>query len=682
MGKKKETKEKKNKNKKVSKEQELLNSFVGTFCGTEGGFGFVTVEGFDQDFHISESRVNGAIHKDTVEIRYLRSKKGGRPEAEVVRVIERGIKQVVGTFEKSKNYGFVSCDDKKIPFDVFIAKENSKGAEDGSKVVATIINYGDGKRNNPEGAITEVLGHIDEPGVDILAIAKGLDIPTEFPGKVLKQAEKVASEVSLADMAGRSDLRKITMVTIDGEDTKDFDDAVSLEKLRKGHVRLGVHIADVANYVQEGSALDKEALKRGTSVYLLDRVIPMLPFALSNGMCSLNAGEDRLALTCFMEIDKEGNIVSHSIEESVININRRLTYNQVQKLFDKDKATVRDLRHLKKMLFLMKDTAELLRAKRGQEGSVDFDLPESKIKLNAAGIPVSIEPYIRNDATRLIEDFMLAANTTVAEHFYWQEAPFLYRVHGAPEPEKMEKLATFIRNFGYFLKKSGRNSDTIGKSIHPKEIQKLLKSVEGTPEETLISKLTLRSMQRAKYSDSCDGHFGLAFKYYTHFTSPIRRYPDLQIHRIIKDSLRGRLNSEKMDHYRDILPGVAKLCSEYERRADEAEREAEKLKKVEYMEGFIGQTFDGVISGITKWGIYVELPNSVEGLIHISKLVGDYFYYNEQTYEMIGESTGKKYRLGEEISVKLLDVDVKQRTIDFVPVREGEEVDWERYLDR
>ncbi|MBR4993301.1 MAG: ribonuclease R, partial [Lachnospiraceae bacterium] len=585
MGK-KDSKEKKNK--KVNKEKEFI-CLTGMFMGTEGGFGFVSVEGFDTDFHISESRVNGAIHGDKVEIKYLHSKKGGRPEAEVIGIVERGIKQVVGTFERSKNYGFVTSDSKKVPFDVFIAKENIGGAVDGSKVVATITNYGDGRRTNPEGVITEVLGHVNEPGVDILAIAKGFDIPTEFPGKVLKQAERVATEVTEADRAGRSDLRKLTMVTIDGEDAKDLDDAVSLEKLRHGHVRLGVHIADVANYVQEKSALDKEAIKRGTSVYLVDRVIPMLPVALSNGMCSLNAGEDRLALTCFMEIDKEGNILSHSIEESVINVDRRLSYTQVQKVFDKDKETLRDLRRLKKMLLLMKSTAELLRDKRQAEGSIDFDLPESKIKLDASGKPISIEPYIRNDATRLIEDFMLAANTTVAEHFYWQETPFLYRVHGAPDNEKMEKLATFIRNFGYFLKKSGRNSDTIGKSIHPKEIQKLLKKIEGTPEETLISRLTLRSMQRAKYSDDCTGHFGLAFKYYTHFTSPIRRYPDLQIHRIIKDSLRGRLDSEKMDHYRDILPNVAKVTSETERRADEAEREVEKLKKVQFMEGKEGK---------------------------------------------------------------------------------------------
>ena len=678
MGK-KDSKEKKNK--KVNKEKEFI-CLTGTFMGTEGGFGFVSVEGFDTDFHISESRVNGAIHGDKVEIKYLHSKKGGRPEAEVIGIVERGIKQVVGTFERSKNYGFVTSDSKKVPFDVFIAKENIGGAVDGSKVVATITNYGDGRRTNPEGVITEVLGYVNEPGVDILAIAKGFDIPTEFPGKVLKQAERVATEVTEADRAGRSDLRKLTMVTIDGEDAKDLDDAVSLEKLRHGHVRLGVHIADVANYVQEKSALDKEAIKRGTSVYLVDRVIPMLPVALSNGMCSLNAGEDRLALTCFMEIDKEGNIVSHSIEESVINVDRRLSYTQVQKVFDKDKETLRDLRRLEKMLLLMKSTAELLRDKRQAEGSIDFDLPESKIKLDASGKPISIEPYIRNDATRLIEDFMLAANTTVAEHFYWQETPFLYRVHGAPDNEKMEKLATFIRNFGYFLKKSGRNSDTIGKSIHPKEIQKLLKKIEGTPEETLISRLTLRSMQRAKYSDDCTGHFGLAFKYYTHFTSPIRRYPDLQIHRIIKDSLRGRLDSEKMDHYRDILPNVAKVTSETERRADEAEREVEKLKKVQFMEGKEGKVFDGVISGITKWGIYVELANSVEGLIHISRLVDDYYDYKEDTYEMVGESTGKRYTLGEEIKVRLLSANVVQKTIDFVPVREDDEADWERYLDR
>lgn len=669
---------KKNKKKDKKKEEILL---TGVFQGTEGGFGFVTVEGIEDDFHISEKRVNGAMHRDTVEIRFLKNKKDGRPEAEVVKILERGIKQVVGTLQKSKNYGFVVADDKKVPFDIFIAKEHLGNAVEGSKVVATITDYGDGARKSPEGIISEIIGHINEPGVDILSIVKAMDIPTEFPNKVLNQADRIAPQISEADMAGRSDLRKIKMVTIDGEDAKDLDDAVSLEKLKKGHVRLGVHIADVSNYVQENSALDREALKRGTSVYLVDRVIPMLPFTLSNGICSLNAGEDRLALTCFMEIDKEGKIVAHSIEESVINVDRRLSYNQVQALFDKDKKTVKDLKEFKDMLLLMKEYAEKLRSRRYEEGSVDFDLPESKIKLNEDGKPISIEPYIRNDATRLIEDFMLAANTTVAEHFYWQEAPFLYRVHGAPDPEKMEKLATFIRNFGYFLKKSGRNSDTIGKSIHPKEIQKLLTKIEGTPEETLISKLTLRSMQRAKYSDICDGHFGLAFKYYTHFTSPIRRYPDLQIHRIIKDSIRGRLNAEKMDHYRDILPGVAKQTSDTERRADEAEREVEKLKKVQYMQGKEGKVFDGVISGITKWGIYVELPDSVEGLLHISHLTGDYYSYREDTYEMVGSATGKRYRLGEEIKVKLLSVDTRLRTIDFVLPDFMMESEWREYLD-
>jgi len=664
---------------KKKKNTEEIITYTGTFCGTDKGFGFVTVEGFLEDFHISEDRTHGAVHKDIVEIRYLHGKRGGRPEAEVVKIVERGIKSLVGTLDKSKNYGFLIPDEKKVPFDVFIAKENCNGAVNGSKVVAKIVDYGDGKRVHPEGIVTEVLGHINDPGVDILAIAKGLDIPTEFPNKVVKQAEKNANEVSEADIEGRKDLRNLLMVTIDGEDAKDLDDAVSLEIIPEGF-RLGVHIADVANYVQENSALDREAFKRGTSVYLVDRVIPMLPQVLSNGMCSLNAGEDRLALSCIMDIDNNGVIYDHEICESVIRVDRRMSYNEVQRLLDGDGQLKEELGKIADMLLQMKPVAEILRSKRREEGSIDFDLPESKIKLDENGKPISIEPYERNEATRLIEDFMLAANTTVAEHFYWQECPFLYRVHGAPDPEKMDRLATFLRNFGYYLKKAGRNSEAIGKSIHPKEIQKLLDKVAGTPEEMLISRLTLRSMQRAKYSEDCAGHFGLGFRYYCHFTSPIRRYPDLQIHRIIKDSLRGRLNEDKISHYTDIMPKVAKQTSETERRADEAEREVEKLKKVEFMEGKEGSAFVGVISGITKWGIYVELPNSVEGLVHISKLPGDYFYYKEDTYEMVGEMTGRKYQLGEQMKVRLLSVDVNQRCIDFIPY-ERENNDWKEYLD-
>ncbi len=481
----------------------------------------------------------------------------------------------------------------------------------------------------------------------------------------MHQAENVSNEVSEADMAGRRDLRDVQMVTIDGEDAKDLDDAVSLTK-EGGKYLLGVHIADVTNYVQENSALDWEARERGTSVYLVDRVIPMLPHKLSNGICSLNAGENRLALSCLMTIDKKGEVVSHEIVESVIRVDRRMSYTTVKKILeDKDETEIKAHEELVPMFEQMKELAGILREKRKKRGSIDFDFPESKIILDKQGHPVEIKPYERNVATKIIEDFMLIANETVAEHFHWMELPFVYRTHDNPDPEKIDKLGTFIRNFGYSIK--SRQEE-----IHPKELQKLLVKIEDTPEEALISRLTLRSMKQAKYTIDCTGHFGLACQYYCHFTSPIRRYPDLQIHRIIKEQIRGRLNEKRIDHYNEILPEVAKHSSEMERRADEAERETDKLKKVEFMESHIGEIFEGVISSITAWGVYVELPNTIEGMIHVSMLPGDYFYYEEETYEMVGQATNIRYKLGQTLEVKVNATDKISRTIDFVIPEEWE----------
>ena len=492
-----------------------------------------------------------------------------------------------------------------------------------------------------------------------MSIVRGYELPMEFSDKVLNQAETVAKDVSEADMAGRKDLRSMQMVTIDGEDAKDLDDAVSLTK--DGNLyHLGVHIADVTNYVQENSALDWEAKKRGTSVYLVDRVIPMLPHTLSNGICSLNAGVDRLALSCLMTINEKGEVVSHDICESVINVDRRMSYTNVRKILeDRDEEQIQAHEELVPMFELMKELAAILREKRRKRGSIDFDFPETKIILDKEGHPIDIKPYERNVATKIIEDFMLIANETVAQHFYWMELPFVYRTHDNPDPEKIAKLSTFIRNFGYTIKSKQEE-------VHPKELQKLLVSIEDTPEEALISRLTLRSMKQAKYTVDCSGHFGLACQYYCHFTSPIRRYPDLQIHRIIKEQIRGRLNEKRIAHYNDILPEVAKNSSDMERRADEAERETDKLKKVEYMEARIGEIYEGVISSITAWGVYVELPNTIEGMIHVSMLPGDYFYYEEEHYEMVGQATGKRYKLGEKLKVKVNGTDKISRTIDFV----------------
>jgi ribonuclease R len=631
--------------------------YTGKFIANAKGFGFVEVEDLETDIFIGEMDVKGAMHGDTVEVRIRTYRGGKRPEGVIVKVLERGVTEVVGTFQRRKNFGFVVCDNQKILQDIFIPLEAMNGAVDGQKVVAELTAYAE-KGKKPEGKIKEVLGFLEIPGTDILCIAKEYQLPLGFSEKQLNQADRIAKPVSEADMFGRMDLRDTVMVTIDGEDAKDLDDAVSMEKVGELY-RLGVHIADVANYVQESSALDKEALKRGTSVYLVDRVIPMLPKALSNGICSLNAGEDRLALSCIMDVDEKGNVVNHTIAETVIHVNERMTYTSVKKILeDKDEAEREKYKELVPMFEMMAYVANILREKRSRRGSIDFDFPETKVKLNALGQAVDILPYDRNTATKLIEDFMLLANETVAEHFFWQELPFVYRTHEKPDPEKMTKLGIFIRNFGYYFK-AGNGE------VHPKELQKLLEKISGTKEEALLSRLTLRSMQRAAYTTECSGHFGLAAQYYCHFTSPIRRYPDLQIHRIIKDSLRGRLNERKLSHYGKILPEVALHSSKMERRADEAERETVKLKKAEYMKEHLGEIYEGVISGVTNYGIYVELDNTVEGIVHVNSMKNDYYYFDEIHYELVGQDSGVKYKLGERVLIQVKRVDMASKTIDF-----------------
>ena len=634
------------------------NQLVGTFISNAKGFGFVEVEGCENDFYIPEEQVNGAFHEDRVMVRLLPGQRGKRQEATVVKVLERGMKQVVGTYEQSQNYGFVIPDNTKIGVDIFVPKERSKGAVNGHKVVVELTSYGD-ERHKPEGRVVEILGHINDPGVDIMSIVRGYGLPVEFGEKVMNQVERVPSEVQDADRNGRMDLRDLQMVTIDGEDAKDLDDAVSLFQDEKGLYHLGVHIADVSNYVQENSALDWEALERGTSVYLVDRVIPMLPHKLSNGICSLNQGVDRLALSCLMTINEKGEVVDYRIAETIICVDRRMSYTSVRKILeDKDEAERAEYEPLVPMFEMMEQLAAILRKKRHKRGSIDFDFAESKIILDEKGHPVEIKPYERNVATKIIEDFMLIANETVAQHFFWLEIPFVYRTHEKPDPEKIMKLSTFIQNFGYHIKLTGEE-------VHPKELQKLLGKITDTDEETLISRLMLRSMKQAKYTVECTGHFGLACQYYCHFTSPIRRYPDLQIHRIIKEQLRGKMKENRIEHYEQKLPEVAKHSSKMERRAEEAERETEKLKKAEYMADRIGEIYVGVISGITQWGIYVELPNTVEGLIHVSTLPGDYFYYDENSYEMVGRDTGKTYKLGEKLRIMVKGVDRLTRTVDF-----------------
>ena len=656
----------------------------GIFSGNSRGFGFVTVEGMERDVFIPEEKKGQALNGDKVRIVITQPESGEkRAEGEVIRVLEHANSQVIGYYQKNKTFGFVIPDNPRIDTDVFIPQGKDMGAVTGHKVVVRIVDFGDGKRN-PEGEVTEILGHVNDPGTDILSIVKAYGLPEEFPQEVMEQIASIPDRVYVpeetaplsyegdyglddlrtheewdGDLAGRLDLRSLPTVTIDGEDAKDLDDAITISKRKDGTFILGVHIADVSHYVPEGTWLDEEALKRGTSIYLVDRVIPMLPHKLSNGICSLNEGVDRLALSCIMEVDARGNVTDHRICETLVRVDRRMTYTAVNAIVEGQEGPEREeYRDLAETFMEMKELSLILREKRRSRGAVDFDFPESKIILDSQGKPLEIRPYERNTATRIIEDFMLLANETVAEDYYWQSVPFLYRSHDNPDPEKMKQLAAFINNFGYAVRISQGE-------IHPKEVQKLLDRIQGKEEEALLARLTLRSMKQAKYTTECSGHFGLATRYYTHFTSPIRRYPDLQIHRIIKECLRGGLKERRAVHYAGILPEVAVKTSALERRADEAERETEKLKKCQYMEQFTGHTFDGVISGVTGWGFFVELPNTVEGLVRLSDLEGDYYVFDEKRYQLKGERTGKTYKLGQRIKVTVAGTDRITRTVEF-----------------
>ncbi len=632
---------------------------IGRFSGNARGFGFVTLEGQEQDIFIPAEKTCGAMDGDKVMISIEAEKGGRRPEGTVLRILEHANEVIIGYYQKNRNFGFVLPDNQKLCQDVFIPQGKDMGAVNGHKVVVRITEFGS-RQKKPEGVITEILGHVNDPGVDILSVLRAYGLPEGFPEEVMRQARSMPDRVEQEEWAGRLDLRDLPTVTIDGEEAKDLDDAVTISKQDENHYTLGVHIADVSHYVKEGGFLDREALRRGTSVYLVDRVIPMLPHRLSNGICSLNEGEDRLALSCIMEIDGKGNVTGHQIAETVIRVDRRMTYTAVNAIVaDRDQAVMEEYADFVGLFDLMEELALILREKRKKRGSIDFDFPESKILLDEKGHPLEVKPYERNAATKIIEDFMLAANETVAEDCFWQELPFIYRTHDYPDPEKMKSLGTFINNFGYSLR-------TQNGEVHPKELQKLLGKIEGTPEEALLSRLTLRSMKRAKYATVCTGHYGLAANYYTHFTSPIRRYPDLQIHRIIKENLKGGLGERRIHHYEQILPETAMWCSAMERRADEAERETDKLKKCEYMASHLGETFEGVISGVTSWGLYVELPNTVEGLIHISELTGDYFIFDEEHMELVGEMTRTRYKLGQKLAVEVAGTDKLTRTIDFI----------------
>ncbi|WP_405725543.1 ribonuclease R [Anaerotignum sp.] len=638
-----------------------LQMATGSFIGHARGFGFVTPDEGGDDVFIPASETMGAMQKDKVLYKVLhKAEKGKKADGVIVKILERGQQRIVGTFEGSnKGFGFVVADDKKIAKDIFISREHTKGAVSGHKVVVEIIDYGEDRRN-PEGKVVEILGHVNDPGVDILSVIRRYELAVEFPDEVYAEIEHLETEVKEEDKIGREDIRDWLTITIDGEDAKDLDDAVTMKKLDNGNYELGVHIADVSHYVRENTELDKEAYARATSVYLVDRVIPMLPHKLSNGICSLNPHVDRLALSCIMEIDQKGEVVAHRVAETVINSNYRMTYTAVREILeDGTPELLAQYQEILPMLEEMEELRQILGRKRRKRGSVNFDLPESKIILDENGKPVEIKPYERSISTNMIEEFMLVCNETIAENSFWQEMPFMYRSHQEPDEDKLEKMEQFIRGFGYHLRKKDGE-------IHPREIQKVLREAEGKDEERIITRIILRSMMQARYTAENGGHFGLAAKYYCHFTSPIRRYPDLEIHRMIKKMLHGELDEKASANYRKKMPDWAKHCSKQERVAEDAERDTDTLKKVEYMADKVGEIYEGIISGVTGWGIYVELPNTIEGMVALNQLDDDFYEFDDKNMMVFGKRTKKTYRLGDRVLVYVAKVDRMMGTIDFM----------------
>ena len=639
---------------------EKMSLLKGRLTMNAKGYGFVVPEeaGMD-DIFIPAHELNLAMHGDTVMVRVSSANSGQRREGSIVRIIERGLKETVGTYIENKGFGFVTLDDKKMGGDIFIPNESKNGAIDGHKVVVKIVAYPDGV-HSAEGEIGQILGHKNDPGVDILSIIYKHGLPQDFPEDVLAQANKVKDQIQEKDLFKRRDLRSETIVTIDGADAKDLDDAVSVTELPNGNYKLGVHIADVSYYVTENSPIDREAYERGTSVYLVDRVIPMIPHRLSNGICSLNPNVDRLTLSCEMEIDSNGQAVSHEIFQSVINTTARMTYTEVNEILVEEKEeTCKKYAELVPFFKLMETLAKILRKKRFDRGAIDFDFKESKVLVANDGKPLDVVIRERSVAEKLIEEFMLAANETIAEHFHWLEVPFIYRIHEDPNEEKLKRFFEFILNFGLFVRGSAND-------IHPRALQEIIEGVSGKPEEMVISKIMLRSMKQAKYDPESLGHFGLSTDFYTHFTSPIRRYPDLIVHRLIRTYLiDGFLDEQTQAKWEALLGDIAVQSSRMERRSVDAERETDELKKTEYMADKIGEEYLGIVSSVTNWGMFIELPNTIEGLVHVSNMFDDYYHFDERQYCMIGERTGKIYRIGDEVAVKVAQVSIEGRTIDF-----------------
>lgn len=641
---------------------ERMGLIVGRFQGHNRGFGFVISEQMGEDVFIPANALNGAMHGDRVVARLTKhGSQDRRMEGEIIKIMEHVNKTIVGKFDRSDYFGFVTPDHVRLSGDIFIPKEHINGAAKGQKVVVEIIKW-PGANRNAEGKIIEILGNAEDAGVDVMSIIRAYGIRYEFPEDVLQEARDTQPTVSEKDIKGRRDLRSLRMVTIDGEDAKDLDDAVSIEPLSEGVFRLGVHIADVTHYVREGSVLNEEALIRGTSVYFPDRVIPMLPHELSNGICSLNAGVDRLAFSVMMDVDPSGNVVNHEIFESVIHIAERMTYTNVYKILEKDDDELKErYRNHLDDFYNMKHLALTLKGRRRNRGAVDFDFDEAKVIVDETGKPIEIKRYEITIANNIIEEFMLLCNEVVSEHFFWLGVPFVYRIHEDPDPEKMENLNSLLKTFGYSLKGY--------KDVHPRALQEIVTQIKGTPEEKTISMLVLRSMQKARYSDIHNWHFGLAAEYYSHFTSPIRRYPDLIIHRIMKEQINGRMDDKRIEHFRGILPFITHQSSERERAAEDAERDCVDLKKCEYMKDRVGETFEGTIANVTAFGMFVELENTIEGLVRLSTMEDDYYQYDERSLTLRGERTNKLYRIGDKVTVQLVKATPESRQIDFILIK-------------
>lgn len=657
----------------------MKKDFTGTFRGNEKGFGFVKIEDQETEIYISKGNTKDAIDGDEVLIKILESSQNDKhQEGKVLKVVKHNKDTFVGVFQKNRNFGFVVPDDRKINTDIFISKKNCGKAKNNQKVVVQVTKFPE-KNKNAEGKIIEILGYQDQAGVDMLSLVKEYDLPYEFPDSVINEANSISQEVAKKDIPNRLDLRDKEIFTIDGEDAKDLDDAVAVEKLKNGNYLLNVSIADVSYYVKENSQLDGEAIIRGTSIYMLDRVIPMLPKELSNGICSLNQGQDRFAITVLMEIDKQGKVVSSDIQKSIINVTRRMSYKEVQCILNEvhlkedntnDIEKIYSEKQKEKLLKecslyidhfkLMEELANILKQRRAIAGSLNLDIPESKIILDEHGVAVDVKKYDLYFANEIIEQFMLTANETVAEKFYWLEAPFIYRVHEVPDMEKIEELNKFLWNLGYKIRGSKDN-------IHPKAFAEVLDEIKGKPEERVISNLILRTLKIAKYESENKGHFGIASKYYCHFTSPIRRYPDLFIHRIISKYLESnyQMQEDKLNKYHEQAVRYAESSSDREKIAQKVERDAEDIKKAEYMQDKVGQEYDGIISSITSFGIFVELENTVEGLIRFDNLGDEYFIYDENRKTLQGEKSKIIYRIGDPIHIQVIFADKLTRRIDF-----------------